>query len=86
VAALARKRASRCRRVPKHGSEPEARRSALGIVPFLVLITLLGVLAVAIMVLAFPGSQPQRKPTPPDRRELGVANRGWFQEAQKQFR
>jgi hypothetical protein len=38
------------------------------------------------MVLAFPGSQPEHKPKPPDKHELGTANRGWFQEAQKQFR
>jgi hypothetical protein len=55
-------------------------------VPFLVMIILLGILVVAIMVLAFPGSQPQHKPKPPDRHELGTATRGWFQEAQKQFR
>ena len=47
---------------------------------------LLGIVAVAVMVLAFPGSQPQHKPDPPATHELGTADRGWFEEARKQFR
>jgi hypothetical protein len=86
VAAMARKRSARRGRASKQAAEPEAPRSLLGTMPFLVLIALLGVMAVAIMVLAFPGSQPEHKPTPPGSHEIGTAGRGWFQEAQKQFR
>jgi hypothetical protein len=82
VTALARKRTARRSRAEPSQSRADAPR----IMPFLVLIMLLGVHAVAIMVLAFPGSQPEHKPKPPDKHELGTANRGWFQEAQKQFR
>ena len=57
----------------------------LSTVPFLVLISLLGVLAVAIMILAFPRVQPQQGERPLQAKEQGVANRGWFQEAQKDF-
>ena len=53
--------------------------------PFLSLIGLLAILAVAIMILAFPGSQPQQKPRSAPQHEKGVAQRGWFQEAQKDF-
>jgi tetrahydromethanopterin S-methyltransferase subunit F len=82
VAAMARKRSARRGR----SERLQTGRDAPRIVPFLVMIILLGILVVAIMVLAFPGSQPQHKPKPPDRHELGTATRGWFQEAQKQFR
>jgi hypothetical protein len=82
VTALARKRTARRGRADKSRASPDAPT----ILPFLALVMLLGVLVVAIMVLAFPGSQPQHKPKPPDQHELGTANRGWFQEAQKQFR
>jgi len=85
VAALARKRSARRGRSARLG-EADPPRSLLGAVPFLALIVLLGVLAAAIMVLAFPGSQPQHQSGRPDTHELGVANRGWFQEAQRQFR
>lgn len=86
VAAMARKRSARRERADKDRGDADPPRSVLGALPFLILIMLLGVLAVAIMVVAFPGSQPQHKPTPPGAHELGTANRGWFQEAQKQFR
>lgn len=85
VAALARKRSARRGRSARVG-EADPPRSLLGALPFLALIMLLGVLAVAIMVLAFPGTQPQHRSGRPDSHEIGVANRGWFQEAQRQFR
>jgi hypothetical protein len=53
--------------------------------PFLALLALLGVLAVAIMVIAFPGAQPQEKPQQVAQKQEGVAGKGWFQEAQKDF-
>jgi hypothetical protein len=53
--------------------------------PFLALLGLLGVLAAAIIVAAFPGSQPQQKAPQLAQREQGVAPKGWFQEAQREF-
>jgi len=85
IGALARKRSLRRARGGKQRTQPETPRALLSTVPFLALIGLLAVLAVAIMILAFPGSQPQQKPRPPAQQERGVAQRGWFQEAQKEF-
>ena len=87
IGALARKRRFRLARgeYEKQRTEPESPRALLSTVPFLALIGLLAILAVAIMVLAFPGSQPQPRPKPPAEKEEGVAQRGWFQEAQKEF-
>lgn len=85
VEALARRRTARRERAPKVRTEPENARLLLSTLPFLALLALLGVLAVAIMVIAFPGSQPApREPRPPEH-EQGVAAKGWFQEAQKEF-
>jgi hypothetical protein len=44
----------------------------------------LGVLAIGIMVTAWPG-QPKRHP-PPQQREQGIAPKGWFQKAEREFR
>jgi hypothetical protein len=44
------------------------------------------VLAVAIMVLAFPGSQPPPKPQQIAAKEQGVAERGWFEQAEREMR
>jgi len=83
--ALARKRTFRRGRRPADRTEPEAPRMWLSTVPFLMLIGLLGLLAVGIMVLAFPGNQPQERPQPAAQKEQGVAPKGWFQEAQREF-
>jgi fucose permease len=58
----------------------------LSTLPFLALFAVLAVLSVAIMILAFPGNQPQQPSTQANTREQGVAARGWFQEAQKDMR
>jgi hypothetical protein len=83
VAAMARKRAARPAR--KARSEPEAPRALLSTLPFLALIALLGILAVLIMIAAFPGGQPPPKPEQVAAHEKGVAPKGWFQKAQKEF-
>jgi len=57
----------------------------LSTIPFLALIGLLAILAVAIMVLAFPGTQPLPRPKAAPHHEQGVAQQGWFQEAQKEM-
>ena len=85
VAAMARRRTARRGREPKARTEPESPRLLLSTVPFLALLVLLAVLAAAIMVAAFPGSQPQHEATQPIAHERGVAPKGWFQEAQREF-
>ena len=85
LGAMARKRTFRRAREPKQRTQPERPRLLLSTVPFLALLGLLAVLAVAIMVAAFPGSQPQLREPAAAAREKGVAPKGWFQEAQKEM-
>jgi hypothetical protein len=82
---LARRRTARRSRTPEPRTEPEAPRFLLSTLPFLTLIGGLAVLSVAIAITAWPVRQtPQlSKPAP---HELGTAPKGWFQEAQKEFR
>lgn len=82
---MARTRNFRRAHREKVRTQPERPRLLLSTVPFLTLIACLAVLAVAIMVVAFPGAQPQQHLSKPDAHEKGVAQRGWFQEAQKEF-
>jgi hypothetical protein len=87
VGALSYGRNARRRRADAHRlrTEPEAPRLLLSTVPFLALISVMGILSVAIMVAAIPGSEPAAAPRAPPPRELGVAQKGWLQEAQKDF-
>ena len=85
LGAMARKRSFRRKPGRRQRTEPEAPRLLLSTVPFLALIALLGVLAVAIMIAAFPATQGQEKAFQPAPKEQGVAAKGWFQEAQRQF-
>ena len=84
--ALARRRTARRKREPGAGArtQPESPRLLLNTLPFIALIAALGLLTIAIMVAAWPG-RPQRQPPPPHR-EQGVAAKGWFQEAEREFR
>ncbi|HKP33773.1 MAG TPA: hypothetical protein VJT70_03220 [Sphingomicrobium sp.] len=84
LGAMARKRRFRRERGGKPRTQPEKPRLLLSTVPFLALLALLAVLAVAIMVLAFPGSQPPSRPQVAAK-EQGVADRGWFQEAEREM-
>jgi hypothetical protein len=85
LAAMARKRSARNLRESKPRTQPEAPRLLLSTLPFLILFALLAVVAVSIMIAAFPGSQPEQKPPPPAQRQQGVASKGWFQEAERDF-
>jgi hypothetical protein len=85
LGALARKRTFRRGRERTGRTEPESPRLLLSTIPFLAMLALLGVLAVAIMVAAFPGNQPIEKTPKLVQHETGVAPKGWFQEAQKEF-
>jgi hypothetical protein len=85
LGALSRRRAARKHREPGPRTEPEAPQFSLSTLPFLALIGALGGLALAIMISDFPGSHPQPRPRPAARQQ-GIAEKGWFQEAQKDFR
>jgi hypothetical protein len=85
LGAMARKRSFRRAQGEKRRTQPESPRMLLSTVPFLALLGLLAILAVAIMVIAFPGRQPKPKPQQVAAQEKGVAQRGWFQEAQKEM-
>ncbi len=78
--------ARRAERRPRQRTEPEAPRLLLSTVPFVALLAALGMLSVAIMVAAWPWSQPQPRAPQPVQHERGVAAKGWFQEAQKEMR
>jgi hypothetical protein len=85
IAGLARRRTYRRSHGEKRRTQPESPRAMLSTLPFLVLLGFLGVLAVGIMIIAFPGSQPKLRSQQPAAREQGRAERGWFQEAQKEM-
>ena len=85
LGAMALKRTFRRGRRMRDRTEPESPQLLLSTIPFLALICLLGVLAVAIMFIALPGSQPQPKAAPVAQKEIGVAPKGWFQKAQREF-
>jgi hypothetical protein len=85
LGAFARRRTARRQREPKTRTQPESPRLLLSTVPFVALLAGMAVLAVAIVITAFPGSQPQPR-RQVAQHEPGVAAKGWFQEAKKQFR
>ena len=82
---LARRRTARRQREAGPRTQPESPRLLLSTIPFLALFAALAILAVAMMVIAWPGSQPQIEPQPPPH-EQGVAPKGWLQKAEKDFR
>jgi hypothetical protein len=82
---LARKRSYRRARDDERRTQPETPRLLLSTLPFLALLGLLAILAVAIMIIAFPGNQPTPRAKAAAQQEKGVAQRGWFQEAQKEM-
>ena len=85
LGAMARKRSFRRAREPKLRTQPERPRLLLSTLPFLALLSMLAVLAVGIMVIAFPGTQPQIREPTPAAKEQGVAQRGWFEKAEREF-
>ena len=85
LGAMARKRSFRRAHGEKRRTQPESPRMMLSTLPFAALIVLLGVLAVAIMIIAFPRSQPVPRGQQIAAKEQGRAERGWFQEAQKEM-
>lgn len=75
---------ARRKREAVHRTQPEEPRLWLSTLPFLALIGALALLAVGIMVMAFPGNQPQHRIASVEH-EKGVAANGWLKEAEKEF-
>lgn len=63
---------------------PEEPRFILSTLPFVLLISALFVIGAAIMVMAWPGRHSTPQPQVQGR-ELGVAKRGWMEDAKKEF-
>lgn len=85
VAALARKRTARKSRDPNPRNQHEATRVPVHMLPFVALMIVLAVLAIATILTAFPGSQPQLEPKRTASHEQGYAPKGWLKEAEKEF-
>jgi hypothetical protein len=85
LASLARIRSARRTHSIKPRTQPEEPRFVLSTLPFLLLMASLAVIAVALFLAAWPGSQPQPRPRP-EVDEKGVAKRGWLEDAEREFR
>lgn len=85
IGAMARKRSFRRAREGEPRNLRITSRNGFATVPLAAILAVLAVLAVAIMAIAFPGSQPAPKARPNAAHEQGVAQRGWFQDAQKEM-
>lgn len=88
MASLARRRTARRAREATTRTQPESPRFTLSTLPFLALIVGLGVIMVAIFIAAWPGgSQPKRSAAAtPEQQEVGTARKGWYQDAEREFR
>ena len=87
IGALARRRTARRSRGDRvrPRTQPEAPRFLLSTLPFLILFGALLLIAVGMMITAWPGGTSQPKKTEVASREIGKAERGWFQEAKREF-
>lgn len=85
LGAMARKRSFRRSRRAGSRTEPESPRLLLSTLPFLALLASLAVITVGVIIAAVPGSQPALKAPQVAAMEVGVAPKGWFDEAEKQF-
>jgi hypothetical protein len=85
VEAMVRRRSFRRSHREKARTQPEFPRFVLSTLPFLALLLALAALSIAIMVLAWPRSQPEPKPQLAAK-EQGYAPKGWLEEAEKEMR
>ena len=87
VGALARRRTARHSRgeTVRPRTQPEAPRFSLSTLPFLVLLAALLLIAVGIMISAWPGGGSEPRAQQVAATELGKAEKGWFQEAQREM-
>jgi hypothetical protein len=76
LARLWRRSAARTRKRVVPRTEPEHPRITLGALPFLLLMALLGVMAVAIIITAIPSGNRYEIPSP--ERQDGTAPPGWL--------
>ena len=85
LVSLARTRSVRRSHALKPRTQPEEPRFLLSTLPFLLLMTALLVITLALFLAAWPGSRPQPRPTV-QAKEQGVAQRGWLEDAEREFR
>lgn len=87
LGSLARRRTARRSRGEKvqPRTQPEAPRFSLSTLPFLVLFGALLLIAVGIMIAAWPGGLSQPRKQQVAERQVGTAEKGWFQEAQREM-
>lgn len=85
VEAMARRRTARKAHAPEPRTQPETPRLLLSIVPFAALMGGLAILTLAIIIVAWPRAAP-RVAREPAQQEAGTAARGWFQDAEKDFK
>ena len=84
VTGLARQRSALRRIALEPRTEPERPQMLLSTIPFLAMLGIFGMLFFAIAALAWPQSRAQVQGAAAER-ELGKADKGWFQEAEKEF-
>ncbi len=76
-----RSAASRRRNEARDRGDPtDSPRLSLGIIPYILLMIGMGVLAVAIMIVAWPGRRGEypARPAPAPASEIGTAPPGWM--------
>jgi hypothetical protein len=76
LARLWRRSAARTRKRMQPRTEPENPRFSLGVLPFLLLMSVLGLLAIMIFIAAIPGRNHYEPPTPEP--QQGTAPPGWL--------
>jgi hypothetical protein len=77
--------ASRSKHRLKPRTEPETPRFMLSTFPFVALISIFGIMTIAMLIIAWPGNAPAPRPRPATH-ELGTAPKGWMQEARREMR
>ena len=85
VVGLARRRTARRAQSLQPRTQPEEPRFSLSTLPFLLLMGALIVVAGALFLVAIPRSAPQPEQAP-KAAEKGVAERGWLEDAEREFR
>jgi len=85
VLSLAHRRTARRAREAGPRTQPEAPRFLLSTLPFLLLIAAVALIAVVIIVAAWPGNRAPPRAAQPQEREVGTAPKGWFEEAKREF-
>lgn len=78
--------AARRRRRLEPRTEPDTPRFMLSTFPFVAMLAVLGVMAIAMMIAAWPGTNRPAPHTAASSSEVGTAPRGWLQEARREMR